>query len=411
MKDLNKYIDAIEIYIKQNYKNNFREPCRNLPYKYLVPGANYAHTLWDWDSWLTGSALLEIDDLDIKEYEMGCILNFLSNIDEKGRIPILCDDRPGWFYNVNDKLDNIHKPCLAIHALEICEHFNEVDWIKDKFDLLKRYISYYENNQKHLESGLYFWLSDVAIGFDNDPTVFYQPDKSSAAIFLNSLMYKELLSMSKLASLLGLKDDSAEYLEKAEHLKQAIKNECFDKVDGYFYSAFVGLRDIDPKTYMHSGHPRFWHSLPIKITTWAGMLPLWAGIANQEEADACVKRYINPDGLYSEFGIRSVAKNEKMYGIFNTGNPSCWLGPIWINANYFTYMGLKQYGYNELAQEIAVKTIKLLGQDIIKNGEFHEYYDSETGVGVRGKGFQSWNFLVIKMIDDMKHSIYQKLNI
>ena len=36
------------------------------------------------------------------------------------------------------------------------------------------------------------------------------------------------------------------------------------------------------------------------------------------------------------------------------------------------------------------------------NKQFHEYYDGETGLGVRGLGFQSWNFLVLRMINDLE---------
>lgn len=403
-RELKKYISLIEDYVYKNYKNNFREPVPGyLNHKFLVPGSGYVHQLWDWDSWLTGYALMSLKDKEIEEYQKGCVLNFLEHIDEEGRIPILVQDYSSPIFDLNENYkSNIHKPCLAIHALEISENYKDVKWLEPYFDKLLKFISYYENNQKDEESGLFYWIDDLAIGFDNDPSVFYRPDKSTGAIYLNSLMYQELLSVSKLAGLLNKKDIEKEYFDKANQLKAAINNECFDKVDGFYYSVDLSLRKVDSNVWLHKGHPRFWHSLPIKITTWAGLLPLWNGIASKENADMVIKRYLNKDGLFSNYGIRSVAKNEKMFGIFDTGNPSCWLGPIWINANYFTYIGLKRYGYLDLAKDIAKKTILLLGRDIELNGEFHEYYDSETGVGVRGKGFQSWNFLVLKMIEDLK---------
>lgn len=402
MESVDKYIAAIENYVLKNYKNNFREPCDRLPFHFLVPGANYTHQLWDWDSWLTGYALMEINDPSIEKYEKGSVLNFLASIDEQGRIPILIEDRPNWLFDIDDKYkSNIHKPCLAIQALEISLHYNDVNWIKNDFDKILKFNSFYEKNQKHQETGLYFWLDDLAIGFDNDPTVFYSRDKSTASIYLNCLMHEELLAISKLAKLLGKNDIEEEYIKKADELKKAIRKECYDPIDGFYYSSSF-LRPVDKNEWLHSNHPRFWSTLPIKITTWAGMLSLWSNVATKQEAKRIVKKYLDSKGLCSKYGIRSLAKNEKMYGVFDTGNPSCWIGPIWINANYFTYVGLKNYGYNKLAKEIALKTIKLLGQDIIKNGDFHEYYDPETGKGVRGLGFQSWNFLVLKMVNDLK---------
>jgi len=402
-EDLSKYITALKEYINNSYKKNFREPTDRHPYKFLVPGANYTSQLWDWDSWLTGIALFDIDDPSIADYQKGCVLDFLSAIDDQGRIPVVVQDTQNWLFDIDEKYkSNIHKPCLAIHALEISKKYNDVEWIRNDFDKVLKFISYYEKNQKHNETGLYFWIDDLAIGFDNDPTVFYRPDKSTGAIYLNSLMYSELLAVSELADLLGKKDVKDEYLKKANELKKAIQEECFDEIDGFYYSADLSLREIDPNCWLHSGHHRQYKSLPIKITTWAGMLPMWNKIATKEQAARIVEKYQDSDGLFAKFGIRSVAKNEKMYGIFDTGNPSCWLGPIWINANYMTYVGLRNYGYDELAKDIAIKTIKLLGEDVIKYGQFHEYYHPDTGEGVRGLGFQSWNFLVIKMIEDLE---------
>jgi len=403
LDEIQKYVDLIKKYITENYKDNFREPIEKLPYKYLVPGAQYSTQLWDWDSWLTGIALFSIEDSAIEEYEKGCVLNFLFNMDEQGRIPIVVQDTPNWLFDLNDKYyGNIHKPCLAIHALEISNKYNDVEWLRKDFKKILKFLSYYENNQKHEETGLYYWIDDLAIGFDNDPTVFYRPDKSTGPIYLNSMMYSELFSVGKLGEMLGEKLIAEEYFNKASRLKEAIQKECFDKVDGFYYSVDLSLKPVDPNRWLHSNYPRVHKSLPIKITTWAGVMPMWNKIATEEQAARIVAKYQCSDGLFANFGIRSVAKNEKMYKVVPSGNPSCWSGPIWINANYMAYVGFRNYGYDKLADDIAIKTIKLLGQDIEKFGQFHEYYDPDTGEGVLGLGFQSWNFLVLNMIKDME---------
>lgn len=401
-KLINNYCNLITKYITNSYTKNFREKEGWIKYPYLVPGANYSKSLWDWDSWLVGEALLEIDDPSIIEYQKGCVLNFLDHTNEKGMMPILIqlDNKVQKDFRDN-YVGNIHKPCLAQHALSISLKIDDVSWIADNFLKLLSYIEFYHNNQFDEESGLYFWVDDTAIGFDNDPTVFYRPNNSTGAIYLNSMMYQELLAIAKLANMLGVKEVEAEYLERAERLKLAIQNECFDKVDGYFYSVDLSLRKVNPNEPLHSGQPRFWHSLPIKIKTWAGMMPLWANIATSEQAALAVSNYLDEETLNAKYGIRSISKKEKMYGIYDTGNPSCWIGPVWIIANYMTYIGLRNYGYSKLANKLAIKTITLLGRDLEENGEFHEYYDGDTGRGVRGKGFQSWNFLVLKMIKDL----------
>ena len=91
-----------------------------------------------------------------------------------------------------------------------------------------------------------------------------------------------------------------------------------------------------------------------------------------------------------------------MYAIIKSGNPSCWLGPIWGISNYMVFDGLVKYGFHQQAADLAKKTILLFGQDIEKNGEMHEYYHPETGEGVNNPGFQNWNLLSLNMFDWLK---------
>lgn len=403
-----KYIDLIENYAKNNYKKCFRDPGGKFKQPYFVPGASYAYELWDWDSWLTDYALDLIAEEDISAYEKGCVLDFLDNADAEDRIPInIKMDKESIFDLKPGSSVNIHKPCLAQHALFVSEKSSDgAEWLRDRFPQLRRFIAWYDNNAYHAESGLYVWINDFAIGVDNDPCVFYRPDKSTAAIFLNNLMYGELCAMSRLCAMLSDQDGEKTYAAKAERLKEAIQSECWDERDGFFYSADVSLKPVDPNEWLHSGGPRQYKSLPMRIGVWSGFLCMWNGIATKEQAKRMVEEhYLNEKTFYAPCGVRSVSKAEKMYAIRNTGNPSCWIGPIWVNANYMVSEGLRRYGYAALADELDEKTVLTLGKDLEECGEFHEYYHPETGEGIRNKGFQSWNLLVYNMAERLKNKI------
>ena len=86
-----------------------------------------------------------------------------------------------------------------------------------------------------------------------------------------------------------------------------------------------------------------------------------------------------------------------MYCVKATGNPSCWLGPIWGIANYMVFKGLVKYGFLDEAKELGQKTVKLFEDDISKSGELHEYYDPESGEPIMNPGFQNWNLLSINI--------------
>lgn len=385
----------IKEYAKNNYTKMFREPSGILKYKFIVPGSVYSDCLWDWDSWLTDIALFQFSDKDIYEYQKGCILNYLCNQDESGRLPIEINrfnKRP----SVENSNENGHKPCLAQHAAFIIKnHNNDASWLKADFDKVIKYIDWYIENCRH-KCGLYYWKDDCSIGVDNDPCTFYRPDNSSASILLNCFMYKELLAVSYICDLLGY--SSIKYKNEAESLKNTIQKECYDEKDGFYYSVDLNLREIDTTQFLHSGAPRNWDCLIQRIGCWSGFLAMWAGIATAEQAERMVKEnLLDSNAFWSKGGVRTLSKYEKMYQVVATGNPSCWLGPIWGVSNYLVFRGLVNYGYNDIAKELAQKTIDMFANDIKECGEMHEYYDPESAKPVINPGFQNWNLLSINM--------------
>ncbi len=404
-KNIEKYVETVQNYVKNCYKECLREPKGKLNHPFIVPGSVYAFQLWDWDSWLTGIAIAEVDKSAVYEYEKGCILDYLENADEEGRMPICVESGDNRIFDLKKGVEtNIHKPCLVQHALFVVNTYGETEWVKDKIDVLEKYLAWYEKNSKH-PSGLYFFLDDFAIGVDNDPCTFYRPKRSSGSIYLNSLMYAEFTAMASLEKLLNRTEKAEYYTGLAEDLKKAINEECWDEKDGFYYSADLNLLPIDPENWLHSGAPRHWNTLPMRIGVWSGFLPLWCKIASKEQAERVVKEnYLNEKTFYSPNGVRSLSKAEKMYKIQKSGNPSCWLGPIWIISNYMTFVGLLNYGYNDLAKELAEKTVSMLGKDIEEFGQMHEYYHPETGEGVHNIGFQSWNLLGYEMAEWLKNN-------
>ena len=412
MKD---YSSIIRIYSKQNYLQMTRSGTGILKHPFIVPGSqSYSDCLWDWDSWLTNVAVRQImldngtDATDFASCEKGCILNFLEHTAEDGKMPIcIFPDRVFPELNEGQRI-NIHKPCLAQHAAFVVQqNGGDAIWLAPHLDKLQAYIGYYQTQLFHKETGLYFWHDDTAIGVDNDPSIFYRPDDSIASIFLNSLMYKELLAMAYICKVLG-KDDT-KYIDDAEHLKKAVNEHLWDERNGMYYSADLNLRPIDLTEYLHSGMPRHWSSVIIRIDSWSSFMAMWAGLATPERAKRMVyENMLKPELFWSNYGVCTLAKTEKMYRIIKSGNPSCWLGPIWGISNYMCYRGLKNYGFDAEAKDLAEKTIRLFGQDIEACGELNEYYHPDTGEGVNNPGFQNWNLLVNNMIAEQEGRLVVK---
>ncbi len=293
---------------------------------------------------------------------------------------------------------NIHKPCLAQHAAFLAQQdHGQIDWLLPYVPRLRKFVDYYMSSCFHQETGLFYWIDDIAIGVDNDPCTFFRPNESSASILLNCMMYKELKAMDYICELTGNTDKK--YQEAADRLRRTINELMWDERNGFYYSVDLNLKPIEHNKGYHSGMPRHWSSVIQKIDVWSGFLAMWAGIADIDRAKRMVKEnLINKSVFCSPYGIRTLGKNEQMYRIVKSGNPSCWLGPIWGISNYMCFKGLVDYGFTAEATELAEGTVALFGADIDRNGEMHEYYHPDTGEGVNNSGFQSWNLLVNNMI-------------
>ncbi len=412
------YISVIKSHVYTDFKNMYRRSGGALVYPFLTPGSiQYDNVLWDWDSWLSNVALVQIladvgsekDKQEALPYEQGCVLNFLPYGNWDGYIPIVIweDTDPHKIRPKNIYVVNMHKPVLAQHAAFITRLNNgNAEWLREYFFNLQAFVNNYKAHHRNKATGLYYWQTDVAIGVDNDPCTFFRPAKSSGSIYLNSLMYKELLAMVYLSDQLNLPAIGKEYAADADELKAAIQKNCWDERDGFFYSVDLNLRPVtnEPDSSLgkvfiiHAGYPRDYDCLIQRIEVWSGFMAMWAGIATPTQAERIVKEhYLNPKTFNSPSGVRTLSKMEKMYSLRASANPSNWRGPIWGISNYIVFEGLIQYGYDKEAKELAEKTIKLFGKDFEKNGALHEYYEPETGEPILNKGFQNWNYLVLNM--------------
>ncbi len=408
---MEKYRQALKSFIVDNCSRMMREPQGMLKHPYTVPsspeGGYYAMSLWDWDSWLISIVLgqVEADTGDVGkylEYERGCVRNFLDNCDADGVIPINMTHEGPMERRLPGRgpfEDNMHKPVLAQHAAALCQRDGgRIDWIKPYFSKLEAFLNRYLTSHVHQGTGLAYWQDDFAVGVDNDPSVYYRPDKSCGSIYLNCLLYRELLSMGYLWEMADDLRTANQWRGKAQDLADAINRHCWDERDGTYYSVDFALREIDPNDWLHRGKPRHWTYLLLRIDNWSSFLPLWAGIAGPEQAARMVQRFLDPRTFNSKGGIRTLSKLEKMYDIRASNNPSNWLGPVWGISNFLMFSGLLKYGYETEARELAEKTIALFGRDLELNGSLHEYYNPDTCEPIVTRGFQKWDFLVLNMI-------------
>jgi putative isomerase len=401
----------------EHAREMFHEPAGCLKYPFVSPGGPYAGSLWDWDSYWASVSMLWIaditNDMEFRKkvlcYSAGALRNLFEYQAEDGSVPILLSEKdPDWFDSTRDSKANMAKPVLGQYCL-LLDKYNQLEQDEAKVFLnrLKKYYECWERRYKHIKTGLYLWANDIAIGVDDDPATWGRPPFSSASIFLNCLLYADLKAAAEFAGSLDdarLKDV---FSEKAERLGKAINEHCWDQRDGMYYSVDVLCQqNLSEHRYFKSLNCNlepFWLCLPLKVAVWTSFMPLWCGLADKEKAERMVETLVDSSRFWTEYGLRSMSADEKMYSPdVRRGNPSNWLGPVWIIANYIIWKGLNNHGYYDIADRVSKNLSSLLANDYGRNGFLHEYYNPETGEGVCGEGFWNWNLLICLMNSESK---------
>ena len=402
MEKLLQLHNELSDFIKENWRKSLKSPVSFLKYKFLDPAANYQDQLWDWDSFFCATALFDVYD-DIGDYIEGCILNFLEYAREDGSVPyvIFADESKSKalpVFNIKERTSecdfNSIKPLLAQMVMLAYKKNKNPEFVKSVYPKLVKHIAHWENTQK--KKGLFVWRSLRGSGSDNHPAIYGRPLNSSAGAELNCFMYMELSAMAKIAEMCGDTDGKAEYESKREELGKLINGRMWDPIDGLYYHLDMLSEKLPTATQ------EVWWDVPLKFRSWTCFFPMYAEIAPKDYAERMVREHLlNRNEFWSDFGIRTLAKNEPIYNTAETSNPSNWQGPIWIVSTYIIFRGLLNYGYIDEAKQLCENLLSNLCRDMRENGALHEYYNPETGKSDIALGFMNWNALAGLMVPEL----------
>ena len=301
------------------------------------------------------------------------------------------------------------KPVIAQYALR-CARALGAEWA-DRHRVYTRVVAFQRWQERNLCGlhGLFLTWSSLQTGFDTDVLSAGFPDRTVEGPDTNSFMVLEYEALADLARLVGREGDAEGWLESAATLRRRIEELLWNDELGHYVALrwshgvaapdaeIVGTRDVEGRVQ--------------PFVSWTGLLPLYAGIPSKERARRMVAVLRRPEGFWGPVGVRTCPADDPYFQqsprvlLYDfkkerRGPVSNWSGPVWVLASYYLAEGLARYGFGAPARELAVKTARLLADDVEQTGVLHECWnDARAGLWPRSGTFVSWNVLGPWMLD------------
>lgn len=184
---------------------------------------------------------------------------------------------------------------------------------------------------------------------------------------LTLMIIKEERSLARMATALGKSEQAKEWLMKAEKTSRLVNERMWDDSSGFYYSV------------NKSDHSWKFLDRDLRLQEIIGFLALWAEVAPKERADRLVATLCDTTKFWRRYGIPTLSARDPWY---NPNVDYCckWNGPVWMLWDYMVYDGLRRYGYQDVAHQLAGKMVNCVSTQLSKNHNFWESYSPDNEV-------------------------------
>ena len=262
-------------------------------------------------------------------------------------------------------------------------------FLKEMYESSKRFYNFYTSHRDADHDGLCEWGGEAVLESVRDGLVAVWDQVGYPAEFealdLNCMLVMEAKSLEKMAATLGLKTEAAAWKKDYQKRALLINKTFWDPVNHFYYN-------VDKKTHSFSYKKKD----DLKRNEIIGFLPLWAGIADKQQASYLVKHLTDTASFWRRYGVPSLAANDPYY------NPrGYWNGPVWIQWNYLIERGLLDYDYKKEAVELVHKVMDNMIAVLKSNHELWEFYDPDKTWGGYHRTY-IWAGIINRMMMDIE---------
>lgn len=243
-------------------------------------------------------------------------------------------------------LDALNHPLLAWAELESLRVTGDRARLATVYPPLVRY---YGALEKYLRQGNGLYLTDWA-SMDNSPRNPFLHG-GGCGVDISSEMVLFARNLATIATLLDRREEAARWNREAGALADLINRHMWDpERQFYFDLALDGTR------------------IPVK--TVAAFWTLLAGVAQPGQVRGLVAQLNNPDTFNRVHRVPTLAADERGYN----REGGYWSGSVWAATTTMVIRGLEQNAQPELAREIALGSLGVMGRVFEETGTIWENY-------------------------------------
>jgi putative isomerase len=159
---------------------------------------------------------------------------------------------------------------------------------------------------------------------------------NSADVGLNSLLALDGDMLALIAATLGDTATAAELRARSQQLKTRIREQLWDDERGVFAN-------------------RLWSGRFVRSLAPTSFYPLLAGAASTAQAQGLIEHYLlHPQRFGGDWWLPAVTRDDPAFA-----DNVYWRGRIWPPLNFLCYYGLRRYGYDDIAGQLAANGYRL----------------------------------------------------
>jgi hypothetical protein len=289
-------------------------------------------------------------------------------------------------------------PFFSWINLEVYKVSNDRQFLEDSYASGTRYAEWLISNRDTDHDGTFEWgpygiIENVRdwynAVFQVSADRYLDVDKEDISdelecLDLTLMMIREERSLAAMANILGKPQEARKWRGLADTTSLLVNQRMWDDSTGFYYS--VNKKD----------HSFRFMSRDLKRQEIIGFLALWAEAAPKDRADRLLATLTDTTRFWRRYGVPTLSAQDPWYSPYV--DYCCkWNGPVWMLWDYMVYDGLKRYGYNEVASQLAGKMIGAVTLQLSKNHNYWESYSPDNEV-LNSPPNYIWDAIIAKLL-------------